>query len=188
MEKDGWHPPQKEGGCHPPLRWHDFWSAQSWEGGEEIDYPAPLERLPILVRGGTILPMAPALQSIPDDHRFDAVTFHVWPPYPAQGRLYEDDGRSLDYQREAYSLIQVTAEGNSSRLAIQLAAAQGRFAGQAQVRAVEIILHRSAAPEAVRVGGHPAQDWRYDPAAQELMIRVEYSIDRDLDVEVETEA
>jgi alpha-glucosidase (family GH31 glycosyl hydrolase) len=171
------------GGQHVP-QWHDFWSTQSWEGEEEIDYPAPLERLPILVRGGTILPMGPAMQFIPDDHCFDPLIFHVWPPYPAQGFLYEDDGRSLDYQREAYSLIYVMAEGDASLLRVHLAAAEGRFEGQPQTRTVEIILHRSTAPAAVRVNGSPMQDWRYDPVAQELTIEVGYAIDQDLDVEV----
>ena len=113
----------------PPGDWHDFWSSQTWQGPGEIDYPAPLDRLPLLVRGGTILPMGPVLQHIPDDHCLDQLELHVWPPYPAQGVLYDDDGRTQAYQQGAYSLTQFDVRQQDNRLFVHIAAAQGSFPG-----------------------------------------------------------
>ena len=93
----------------PEGAWHDFWSDQSWLGPVEIDYPAPLDHLPVLARGGTILPMGPILQSIPDDHRFTTLQLHLWPPYPAALTFYDDDGRSSDYQHGAYTRTEIRA-------------------------------------------------------------------------------
>jgi alpha-glucosidase (family GH31 glycosyl hydrolase) len=37
--------------------WHDLWSGAAWEGGCWIDVPAPLDRIPVFVRAGTVLPL-----------------------------------------------------------------------------------------------------------------------------------
>ena len=39
--------------------WYDFWTEQRLRGGQSIDADAPLERLPVFVRAGSIVPMGP---------------------------------------------------------------------------------------------------------------------------------
>jgi alpha-glucosidase (family GH31 glycosyl hydrolase) len=156
--------------------WHDCWTGATWQGPGEIEYPAPLDRLPILARGGTILPMGPVLQHIPDDHRFDELQFHIWPPYPASGRLYEDDGSSLEYLRGAGSLTQVRAREDDFQIVVHISAAEGNFAGQLVSRQVEVILHRSAAPAQLQINWQNHPDWSYDPATGELRLKLSCSI------------
>ena len=38
---------------------HDFWSGQTIEGGKYVEAVAPLERIPLYVRAGSILPLGP---------------------------------------------------------------------------------------------------------------------------------
>jgi alpha-glucosidase len=104
----------------PEGAWYDFWSDQSWLGPVEIDYPAPLDRLPLLARGGAILPLGPNLQSILDDHRFTSLQLHLWPPYPARLTFYDDDGRSSAYQNGACSQTEITAQAQGDRLSLQV--------------------------------------------------------------------
>jgi alpha-D-xyloside xylohydrolase len=50
-----------EGRCSvylPPGCWYDFWSGSAFEGGRCLDVVVPLERMPIYVRGDSILPFA----------------------------------------------------------------------------------------------------------------------------------
>jgi alpha-glucosidase len=150
--------------------WHDFWSEQTWEGPAEIEYPAPLDCLPMLVRGGTILPLGPELQHIPDDHRFDSLELHLWPPYPAQGWLYEDDGLTCVYQQGAYALTSFSAQAQGDRLEVRIGAAEGDFPEQADSRQVEIILHRSPAPQRVLLNGEELVGWRYEARRRETRI------------------
>lgn len=160
----------------PQGAWHDFWSQQTWQGPGEIDYAAPLDCLPVLARGGTILPLGPVLQSIADEHRFDELEFHLWPPYPASGMLYEDDGASLEYIRGAYSRTYVTADESQDQIVVRISPAQGNFAGQPVTRRVELILHRAPAPAQVQVNEQASQDWQYDAAAGEMRLRLSCSI------------
>jgi alpha-glucosidase len=160
----------------PQGAWHDFWTGDSWQGPGEIDYPAPLDRLPLLARGGTILPMGPVLQHIPDDHRFDELQLHVWPPYPASGTLYEDDGSSLEYARGGWSRTLITAEAAGGEIIVRISAAQGGFVGQPVERLVELILHRSAAPAQVMVNGQPSPEWSFAGERGETSLRLTCSI------------
>lgn len=168
----------------PAGQWHDFWSTESYAGGREIEYHAPLDCLPILVRGGSILPMGSVLQHIPDGHRFDPLEFHLWPPYPATGLLYEDDGQTRAYQRGAYRQVALTAHEEGGTLAIRISAPDGHFAAQTHDRQLEIVVHRASMPVEVRVNGRRDVPLRYDAAATSLHIGLRCREDRETVVEV----
>ena len=160
--------------CCWPRWWRpDFWSPQSWSGGGEIDYPAPLDRLPLLVRGGALLPLGPVRQHIADDHRFDELELHAWPPYPATFTLYDDDGLTRAYQRGAFTATELSVEAAGQNLRLAVGPARGRFAGQPETRRLTAVLHRAEAPAAVRVSGRPWTAWEHDPAARCVRVHAE---------------
>ena len=168
----------------PQEVWHDFWSTQTYEGGGEIDYAAPLDRLPLLVRGGSIIPMGPVLQHIPDGHRFDKLQLHIWPPYPASGVLYDDDGRTRAYQRGEYSVTRFVAEENSRRTVVRVEPAEGNFPGGVGIRELEIVLHRAEAPAEVKVNGGAVEDWRYEAEGRRVVVGVRCEVREGVRVEV----
>jgi alpha-glucosidase (family GH31 glycosyl hydrolase) len=45
--------------------WVDFWTGKGADGGQSLTADAPLERIPIYVRGGSIVPFGPVVQSAP---------------------------------------------------------------------------------------------------------------------------
>lgn len=169
----------------PKGTWHDFWSAKSYKGGGAITYGAPLDRLPILVRGGSIVPMGPELDSIPDGHRFDRLWLHCYPPYPAATTLFDDDGCSRAYERGAYSATPLRVEGDGRHVVVRVGAAEGFFEGQPAVRRVEVVLHRAGPPAEVRVAGAAADGWRYDADAQQLAVPVDCPSDAETVVEID---
>ena len=87
----------------PPGQWYDFWSDELHRGAVEIMKAAPLDVVPLYVRAGAVLPLAPARPST------------ATPPAPyelhayvgtAESWLYEDDGISMLYQAGEYRLTQ----------------------------------------------------------------------------------
>src|SRR5499427_3820814 len=46
----------------PKAKWYDFWNGTSVEGEREITGAAPLDRLPLYVRAGSILPLGPDVE------------------------------------------------------------------------------------------------------------------------------
>ena len=46
----------------PQLKWYDFWSGVQVQGARTLDAPSPLDRLPLYIRAGSVLPMGPDIQ------------------------------------------------------------------------------------------------------------------------------
>jgi alpha-glucosidase (family GH31 glycosyl hydrolase) len=168
----------------PQGAWHDFWSSQSWQGPGEIDYPAPLDCLPLLVRGGTILPLGPELQFIPFEHRFDLLELHIWPPYPAEGWTFEEDGQTLAYQSGHASLTHFTASESQDRLVITIQAAQGAFPEQPEARQVTLVLHGRGVPQQVCLDGKPLQSWTFESQSRRLYLSFVCPVQRQTQIEI----
>ena len=79
--------------------------ASDTRGPGGVTVAAPLDRLPLLVRGGAILPLGPVVQHT---RRAPARRDHAadLSPEPARSRfeLYEDDGRSNAYRQGRHAL------------------------------------------------------------------------------------
>lgn len=50
----------------PEGRWYDFWNDREYFGGNYLNYDSPLERIPLFVREGSIIPMAETRDFIGD--------------------------------------------------------------------------------------------------------------------------
>src|SRR5579875_3535866 len=88
----------------PAATWSDFWTGARVQGPCTIEAAAPLDRLPLYIREGAIVPMGPDLQ-YSGELPLDPLTLAI---YPASGRtrsftLYEDDGESTDYRAGAFA-------------------------------------------------------------------------------------
>jgi alpha-glucosidase (family GH31 glycosyl hydrolase) len=167
----------------PPGTWYDFWSEQSYAGGREIVCDAPLDCLPILVRGGCILPMGPSLTHIADDHRFDQLTLHCYPPYPAQCVLYDDDGLTRAYQRGDYALTHATITSDQHGITVHRSSAQGNL-GRGRKRRIEMVLHHCQAITRVQVNQQAWADWSYLSGLQQGSVVIEGPIDHALTIQV----
>ena len=79
--------------------WHSFLTDEIHEGSRHIAQEVALAGIPIYVRGGGLLPMAPARQFIDPDEPDEEILLHVY--LGGRGRLdwHEDDGRSRRHER-----------------------------------------------------------------------------------------
>jgi alpha-glucosidase len=78
----------------PPGLWYDYWTDTPIEGPATVRLEAPLDRLPLLVRAGTVLPAEDPAQST-SARRMDRLYLHLYPPAQAGEtalRLYSDSG------------------------------------------------------------------------------------------------
>lgn len=85
--------------------WYDYWTKQLHKGGEYVTAAAPLEKMPLFVRAGSILPMTEPVEFV-GQKQTDEILLDVYPGKTTTGLLYEDDGESFEYERGAYSLTQ----------------------------------------------------------------------------------
>jgi len=104
----------------PPGRWYDFWRNQPIEGGGEVLAHAALDKLPLFVPAGAILPMGPVKQYTTE--RIDApLEVWIYPGADGEFALYEDDGISMEHERGAWSVVEFEWNDIQRSLAIRLA-------------------------------------------------------------------
>ncbi|MGD0370065.1 MAG: TIM-barrel domain-containing protein, partial [Acidobacteriaceae bacterium] len=84
----------------PPGVWFDYWTGARREGGRMIRADAPLESVPLYVRGGAILPLGPE-QKYVGEKTTDPLQFEIYPDAhgEASAIVYEDDGLTEAYQQ-----------------------------------------------------------------------------------------
>jgi len=131
-----------------------------------------------------VLPMGPSIQHIPDEHRFDRLQLHCWPPYPARGLIYDDDGCTRAYQQRDYSTTEILLEDKDGSLSISIAAASGGFQGQYQSRQLEIILHRAPPPAKISLNDQTAVDWEYDASLEQTSLSIQCSVDQETQLQI----
>lgn len=79
----------------PAGTWYDWWSGERFDGPTHISAHAPLERMPIYVKAGAVIPLALVMQ-YSDERPIDQLPLRVWSG-DGEWTLYEDDGRSFEY-------------------------------------------------------------------------------------------
>lgn len=136
----------------------DFYTGATYTGPTTVTLPAPLARIPLLVRGGSVIPEIDVQQyvgAIPDvPHHLD-----VYPGAPGtstQETLHEDDGVSLDYQKGVQSTISVNLNVSPTGLTLALGARTGGYTPAVAALSHDVRVHGvGAQPTSVQVNGAP---------------------------------
>jgi alpha-D-xyloside xylohydrolase len=118
--------------------WFDLWTDVRLSGGQAVGAAAPLDRIPVFVRAGSIVPMGPVRQ-----HTGDApdapLELHVYPGRDASFTLYEDDGDGYAYEQGAFTTIEITWDDALRELTI--GERHGGYATMPAVREMVAVLH-----------------------------------------------
>ena len=136
----------------PKGTWYDYWNGKAYTGGEWLNnYPAPLDKLPVFVKAGAIIPMYPAM-NYDAEKRADSLTLEIYPYKNSSFNLYEDDGITRDYRKGAFAktLIEVQADKG---IQVNIHAAVGEYKGKYTKRVYLLEIHQHTAPKAVVVDG-----------------------------------
>lgn len=115
--------------------WYDFYTGQVTRGGQDVTIDAPVERIPLFVRAGSIIPTGPAIQYTgqPQDH---ALSLNVYTGASGTGSVYEDDGLSRQYLSGKYSRIPLHYDEATRTLTI--GRRMGSYQGMAAARTIRV--------------------------------------------------
>ena len=170
----------------PAGTWYELCSGRSFLGPGTITVEAPLEVLPLLARGGSVIPMRDAIQYV-GERPIDPLILEVFPSSGghARGRLYEDAGDGYGYRDGDYRVTAFELAPSAQGLLFTQAPIEGIF--QPPDRSLLMKLHgRDSAPSGVSVG--PAalperssvrallaagRGWIHEPGSATLWIRLD---------------
>ena len=108
----------------PAGAWYDFWTGARHEGPGGITVEAPLDRLPLFVRAGAIVPMGPVVQHT-SERPLDDVTLLIYPAGASRFELYEDDGRTNAYRRGGHALTALECAAGPEGVRVNIGDAVG---------------------------------------------------------------
>ena len=157
----------------PPGTWIDYQTLESFTGPRWVRLVGDLERVPMLVRAGTVLPLpppAPTTSAIPADR----LVLEVFPGPESDIRLYEDDGVTLEYQRDQYEWTPISMEtvedGRACRVLI--GPTEGRCDTLPAGRSYEVKFRATQQVDRVLVNGEDAADWSYSAEYATTTVKV----------------
>ena len=98
-------------------RWYNFWTNEAIEGGQKLVISTTLNRIPLFVRAGSIVPCGPDVQYT-GEKKWDNLTLCAYPGENGNFTLYEDEGDNYNYENGAYTEIPMTWNNTNNTLTI----------------------------------------------------------------------
>jgi alpha-glucosidase (family GH31 glycosyl hydrolase) len=162
----------------PPGEWFDYFTGQKYSGDKSIKEKYPLDRMPVFVKGGAVIPMQTNMQ-YSDQRPLDTLIVDVYGSQAGSFNLYEDDGVSLDYKSGKYAWTPIVFS-RSGRNELSVGPTKGEFSGQPLARAYELRFHGVGKPVSVTVnnrkaeiGAKSGEGWSWDKDKSVVVVTVE---------------
>lgn len=116
--------------------WYDFWTGKRFKGGRSVQTAAPLDKIPVFVKAGSIIPMGKLIQYA-GEKSADTLEIRVYRGADASFELYEDEGDNYNYEKGTYSLI--SFNWNEKKQTLTIAKQQGAFPGNLKQRIFNVV-------------------------------------------------
>jgi alpha-glucosidase len=113
----------------PHGTWYDFWSGVPLEGGHSVTVDAPLGRIPLFARAGSVIPTQQTVQYT-SQAPVSPLTLYAFPPgagTESLSRYYEDDGSSFNFAGGGYERREFHQAQNGRTRTITIDAADGSY-------------------------------------------------------------
>lgn len=115
--------------------WYDWWTGKKYKGGRTVSVDASLDKVPVFVKAGSIVPLGPSNVDFASQKDWDNLEIRVYTGADGSFTLYEDEGDGYAYESGAYSTVTFSLKG--SRLVI--GERQGAFNGMLDTRNFHIV-------------------------------------------------
>lgn len=148
--------------------WYDLYNGTYTEGGQYITADAPLDRIPLYVKAGSIVPFGPALQYTAQ-RPADTITLYVYTGANGKFTLYEDEGVNYNYEKGQHSTINLTYDEASQTLTI--GKREGNFPGMLQQRTFRIVKAGKDKPVNMDFDNKNATVLRYDGTEKKISFK-----------------
>lgn len=116
--------------------WYNFWNGKRFNGGQTVKTDAPLDRIPLYVKAGSIIPMGKFAQYAAQQLA-DTLEIRVYKGTDGKFDLYEDEGNNYNYEKGSYTTISFT--WNEQRQTLTIGDKQGNYPGSLTKRVFNVV-------------------------------------------------
>jgi alpha-glucosidase len=141
----------------PAGRYYDYYDGVAYEGPTTIEAAAPLGKVPLFARAGSVIPQWEPLRFV-GERPIEVLELHVFPGPIGMRRttsFYEDDGTSNRYRDGGFRRTQASIAMDAGGLSLALATLGGSF--EPSYAAYRVVVHGlPERPSSAIVRGAPA--------------------------------
>lgn len=178
----------------PEGEWFDYWNGKSYIGKQYYNVETPLEKLPIFVRSGAIIPMQEEVTK-DDNQPYGTVTLDIFPGEAGSFSLYEDDGLSEEYKTGNYAFTKLEKVASDKGISLVLNESEGNY--KVPTRRYVLKLRMSEQPTSVLSGSKKmerniieaiklaADGWAYDNDEQIIWLSINKHADQKIDINIQ---
>lgn len=116
--------------------WYDFYTGAYHAGGKTTTAVAPLDRLPLYVKAGSVIPAGQVMQYTTEKTN-TPLTLYVYGGADGAFTWYEDEGTNYNYEKEKYARVEISYSDKEGILS--LGKRQHSFDGMQSSREVQVI-------------------------------------------------
>jgi alpha-D-xyloside xylohydrolase len=120
----------------PNATWYDFWTGSLIKGESAKDVNAPIDRMPLYVRAGSIMPVGPELQYATEKPA-DPLEVRVYRGANGSFTLYEDENDNYDYEKGEHASIPLSWDEAAQVLTI--GDREGTYPGMLEARTFRVV-------------------------------------------------
>ena len=120
----------------PKAKWYDFWTGAAIQDGRTLDAPTTIDRMPLYVRAGSILPLGPDVEYAAEKSA-DPIELRIYRGANGAFTLYEDENDTYDYEKGVYATIPFSWDDSAQTLTI--GDRTGSFPGMLEKRTFRIV-------------------------------------------------
>ena len=117
--------------------WYDFWTNQRMRGGQTVTLQTTFDRVPMFVRAGSILPLAPEMQYV-GEKTWDELELRIYPGADGTFTLYEDEGDNYNYEKGVFATIPF--QWNDKSRTLTIGDRKGTYPSMIQARRFIVVL------------------------------------------------
>ena len=164
---------KRDGIYLPEGDWIDYWDGKSYPGKQTLNnFNAPLDKLPLFVKSGSIIPMYPKM-NYDGEKKLDTLTLDIYPKDTVNYQLYEDDGKSLEHRKGIFATTAITSVLNKAGHNITINPIKGNYNGMLDKRSYILDIHTSKKPKRISINGKKTTHWKFDPSYQNGVITID---------------
>jgi len=120
----------------PQAKWYDFCTGKVAEGGA-IDTVAPLDRMPLYVRAGSIVPMGPD-EEYSMQKPANPVELRIYAGADGGFTLYEDENDNYGYENGVHATISL--QWDDAKRTLLVGKREGKFPGMLEARTFHVVV------------------------------------------------
>jgi alpha-D-xyloside xylohydrolase len=138
--------------------WYNFWTGERFDGGQTINTDAPLDKIPLFVKAGSIVPMGPVVQHS-GVNTLGELEIRIYAGDNGKFTLYEDEGNNYNYENGQFTTIEFNWDDNKKELTI--GRCKGSYPGMFTDREFDVVLVDAQKGFGIGLAGNVGKAIRY---------------------------